>query len=55
MPNFFTDNADIRFVFDHLNLAEVARAPERGMADTRRARRQLAAGGVSCRFASNGM
>ncbi len=33
MPNFFTDNDDIRFLFDHLNLAEVARVQERDFAD----------------------
>src|SRR5512142_2634744 len=28
MPNFFTDNDDIQFLFDHLNLAEVAAVQE---------------------------
>ncbi|MHC4234985.1 MAG: hypothetical protein ACYSUQ_07700 [Planctomycetota bacterium] len=25
MPNFFQDNEDIRFLFDHIDLAEIAR------------------------------
>ncbi len=33
MPNFFTDNEDIRFVFEHMDLAEIARAQEDGFAD----------------------
>jgi hypothetical protein len=28
MPNFFTDNEDIQFVFDHMDLAEIARVQE---------------------------
>lgn len=28
MPNFFTDNDDIQFLFDHLNLAEIAAVQE---------------------------
>ncbi len=33
MPNFFTDNDDIRFLFNHLDLAELARVQERDFAD----------------------
>ena len=33
MPNFFLDNDDIRFLFDHFDLAELARVQERGFAD----------------------
>ncbi|MEW6199420.1 MAG: acyl-CoA dehydrogenase family protein [Planctomycetota bacterium] len=33
MPNFFLDNDDIRFLFEHLNLAEIARVQERDFAD----------------------
>ncbi|HPC23325.1 MAG TPA: acyl-CoA dehydrogenase [Phycisphaerae bacterium] len=36
MPNFFTDNADIRFLFDHLDLATLARIQEDDFADARR-------------------
>ncbi len=35
MPNFFTDNDDIRFLFDHLDLGELARVQERDFADAR--------------------
>jgi 3-(methylthio)propanoyl-CoA dehydrogenase len=35
MPNFFTDNDDIRFLFDHLDLAELARVQEDDFADAR--------------------
>jgi len=35
MANFFTDNDDIRFLFEHLNLAEVARVQERDFFDAR--------------------
>jgi alkylation response protein AidB-like acyl-CoA dehydrogenase len=37
MPNFFTDNADIRFLFDHFDLAALACVQEDDFADTRRA------------------
>ncbi|MHC4065542.1 MAG: acyl-CoA dehydrogenase family protein [Planctomycetota bacterium] len=30
MPNFFQDNEDIRFLFDHIDLAEIATAQEDG-------------------------
>ena len=30
MPNFFTDNEDIQFLFDHIDLAEIAAAQEDG-------------------------
>jgi alkylation response protein AidB-like acyl-CoA dehydrogenase len=33
MPNFFLDNDDIRFLFDHYDLAELARIQERGFQD----------------------
>lgn len=33
MPNFFLDNPDIRFLFDSLNLAEIARVQEHGFTD----------------------
>ena len=36
MPNFFTDNADIRFLFDHIDLATLARIQEDDFADARR-------------------
>jgi hypothetical protein len=29
MPNFFADNDDIRFLFDHFDLAKLARVRER--------------------------
>jgi alkylation response protein AidB-like acyl-CoA dehydrogenase len=35
MPNFFTDNDDIRFLFEHLDLAELARVQERDFADAK--------------------
>ena len=35
MPNFFTDNDDMRFLFDHLDLAELARVQERDFADAK--------------------
>lgn len=35
MPNFFTDNDDIRFLFDHLDLFELARVQEDDFADAR--------------------
>ena len=35
MPNFFTDNDDILFLFHHMDLAELARVQERGFADAR--------------------
>ncbi len=34
MPNFFEDNEDIRFLFDHLNPAELAEAHEGGFKQT---------------------
>ncbi|HSW44559.1 MAG TPA: acyl-CoA dehydrogenase family protein [Phycisphaerae bacterium] len=34
MPNFFEDNEDIKFLFDHLNLAEVAAIQEDNFTDT---------------------
>ena len=34
MANFFTDNEDILFLFEHLDLAEVASAREDGFAKT---------------------
>ncbi len=33
MPNFFLDNDDILFLFNHLDLAELARVQERGFVD----------------------
>ena len=36
MPNFFIDNADIRFLFDHIDLATLARIQEDDFADARR-------------------
>jgi alkylation response protein AidB-like acyl-CoA dehydrogenase len=36
VPNFFTDNDDIQFLFNHLNLAEVARIQEDDFADAAR-------------------
>lgn len=48
MPRFFTDNNDIRFLFDHLNLAEVARLPERGLPDA-------PAGATSARCGRSGL
>jgi alkylation response protein AidB-like acyl-CoA dehydrogenase len=33
MPNFFLDNDDILFLFDHFDLGELARVQERGFAD----------------------
>ncbi len=36
MPNFFTDNDDIRFLFDHLDLGELARIQEDDFADAQR-------------------
>jgi hypothetical protein len=33
VPNFFTDNDDILFLFNHLDLAELARVQERGFVD----------------------
>ena len=33
MPNFFTDNDDIQFLFNHLDLAEIARIQEDDFAD----------------------
>ena len=35
MPNFFTDNDDIQFLFNHIDLAELARVQERGFADAK--------------------
>jgi hypothetical protein len=35
MPNFFTDNDDIRFLFQHFDLAELARIQERDFEDAR--------------------
>ncbi len=35
MPNFFLDNDDIRFLFDHMDLAEVARVQEHDFEDAR--------------------
>jgi len=35
MPNFFTDNDDILFLFHHMDLAELARVQERGFAEGR--------------------
>ncbi|MHC4608883.1 MAG: acyl-CoA dehydrogenase family protein [Planctomycetota bacterium] len=34
MPNFFQDNEDIRFLFDHIDLAEIATAQEDGFTRT---------------------
>ena len=34
MPNFFEDNEDIQFLFDHVDLAEIATARENGFART---------------------
>lgn len=36
MPNFFTDNEDIQFLFDHLDLREIARIHEDDFADAER-------------------
>ncbi len=33
MANFFTDNDDILFLFDHMDLGEIARVQEQGFAD----------------------
>ncbi len=33
MANFFLDNEDIQFLFNHLDLAELARVQEDGFAD----------------------
>ena len=35
MPNFFTDNDDILFLFDHMDLAEIATVQEDGFADAK--------------------
>ena len=35
MPNFFLDNEDIQFLFDHIDLAELARVQEDDFADAR--------------------
>lgn len=35
MPNFFSDNDDILFLFHHMDLAELARVLEHGFADAR--------------------
>ncbi len=35
MPNFFTDNEDIQFLFRHIDLAEIARIQEDDFADAR--------------------
>jgi len=35
MPNFFTDNEDIQFLFHHLDVAELARVQEDDFADAR--------------------
>jgi len=37
VPNFFSDNEDIQFLFEHLELAEIAREQEDGFADAKTA------------------
>ncbi|MGD8453180.1 MAG: acyl-CoA dehydrogenase family protein [Phycisphaerae bacterium] len=42
MPNFFRDNEDIQFLFEHVDLAELARVQEDGFADAREGRSDYA-------------
>ncbi len=35
MPNFFTDNEDLQFIFEHMDLAEIARVQEDDFADAK--------------------
>ncbi|MFQ6113636.1 MAG: acyl-CoA dehydrogenase, partial [bacterium] len=35
MPNFFTDNADLLFQFEHLNIQEIVALMERNYAEAR--------------------
>ncbi|MEW6250556.1 MAG: acyl-CoA dehydrogenase family protein [Planctomycetota bacterium] len=56
MPNFFTDNDDILFLFHHLDLAELARVQERDFADAKprgngKGGPEAAAAGLPCEYA----